>query len=1366
MFYTFYSYRGGVGRSMALSNIAVLLHRSGLNVVVADYDLEAPALETYLFSGGDDSAGSRSGLVDLIHSFKNAISQPPSTRRDADWLSLPDIEDYLHLVDSNEKSFIKLMPAGKRLGDAFKVYSETVCRFDWEDFYQNWEGELFFKWLKLGLRKTGADVVLINSCAGIAEMGRICTRLADAVVLFCPSNRQSLAGTLKLAFDLTGAHHEERDRETVVKWAEEAAGQGRPRLIVVPSRVEEGDDAAILLESFHKEFVNDFEPFLPQDKRGREREYFWELRVPYVPAFSFVEQIAARAEGMAESRRMVQAYTGLLSAMARFAPAGSPLGQLCEDKPPAVSALPGEIEGLEPYRHLSPFFEKHARLFFGRSEYIEQLTKEVARGGMIAIVGQSGSGKSSLVYAGLLSRVRAGHLQGSEHWRIIILTPDIHPIDKLADEFCRQRLGPGVEPLGEPVELAQMLEQKPGSLALVVSRFLHHLPDTARLLMVVDQLEELVTLSAPAERSAFLQQLIDAVRAGQLIVVFTMRQDFYDEFMKEHPDFAAAVGNRVLRLGRMEQPGLREAVTKPAELMGLTFEPGLVDRILEDVGEEPGNLPLLQVALTKLWQGRDGARLTHHVYATIGGVKGAIAAEAEKVYESLEPEEQEITKRIFTHLVQLSENGPNTRRRATYAELGEVARPIVKKLADTRLLVAGGEDSGSAHEDSRADQVEVAHEALIQNWPRIAGWLKDDRDFLLWRQKLWRAVADWKDTGEDNDALLRGQLLRNAEEQLSKREADLSEPVKDFIARSAAYQWEQRRIQEEQRHAQEKRSRDRVIVAVIAMLLILVTLSYMWWESRKTQNVVDASTYFIRGSEFEQAGNVDAALENYGKAIEFSPELPDPYLARAFVYSQRGDHQQAISNQRDDYQKAISDFDKFLSLKPDSAIAYNGRGEVYRKMSVENEQLRENALRDFTNATRADTSFATAWYNAALMLLASEKLDEAINAFDQAIATGPDFNKTRASTRAVPVRIPYLFNDRGMAYYQRWKVSNKSPEDIQQAVADFKQAIAVDPFFAEPYFNLGTVSTDANELTKAIEFYSQAIELDPEYGEAYNALGEAREKLKPQEVALDDFINAVKRGYQPALFNLARAYLRRGDIQEAINTFDRALAYRHDDPRAYLGRGEAYARKGEHTQAIEDFNRAIELDPKLIDAYFSRGVSYDEMNDASHAIADLRKFAEELKHSETPQQYSSQEYMQKLYEARMRLTKLGYKNLPADAKVSLHYADPSNITLARQVENALRRDGFRDVTSSQSVSRDNAPLVKFFNRADTDNAFRVRDEVNRIYAASGNQRNFRLRLMPSSAGKGDTFGLIEIWLPSPAPSVAPPPAVPAPSPEN
>ena len=213
----------------------------------------------------------------------------------------------------------------------------------------------------------------------------------------------------------------------------------------------------------------------------------------------------------------------------------------------------------------------------------------------------------------------------------------------------------------------------------------------------------------------------------------------------------------------MTREELAQAIEKPANKVGLTFEPGLVERLLDDVGQEPGNLPLLEFALTNLWERRQGGQLLHQAYDDMGRVQGAVAQQAEELYQKLVPLEQQAAVRVFLELVQTGENTEDTRRRAALQEMGEETRDLVKKLADARLVVTGRDEA------TGQETVEVAHEALIQHWHRLQGWLNADREFLLWRQRLRHDLEDWQRTGRDEGALLRGASLAEAERWLTGR---------------------------------------------------------------------------------------------------------------------------------------------------------------------------------------------------------------------------------------------------------------------------------------------------------------------------------------------------------------------------------------------------------------------------------------------------------------------------------------------------------------------------------------------------------------------------------------------------------------------
>ena len=239
------------------------------------------------------------------------------------------------------------------------------------------------------------------------------------------------------------------------------------------------------------------------------------------------------------------------------------------------------------------------------------------------------------------------------------------------------------------------------------------------------------------------------------MVLLTLRADFMGQALAHRP-FADALQEGSLMLGPMNRTELQAAVEKPAELQGAAFESGLIPRILDDVGEEPGNLPLLEFALSLLWERIDQGWLTHDAYDEIGRVDGALARYAEEVYEALSLEHQLAAQRIFIQLVQPGEGTEDTRRVARRSELGEGNWPLVQYLADKRLVVTGRDAAGQ-------ETVEVVHEALIRSWQRLRDWIEEDRAFRVWQEGLRAAMRQWQASDQDAGGLLRGAPLVTAE---------------------------------------------------------------------------------------------------------------------------------------------------------------------------------------------------------------------------------------------------------------------------------------------------------------------------------------------------------------------------------------------------------------------------------------------------------------------------------------------------------------------------------------------------------------------------------------------------------------------------
>jgi hypothetical protein len=364
-----------------------------------------------------------------------------------------------------------------------------------------------------------------------------------------------------------------------------------------------------------------------------------------------------------------------------------------------IAPGPGEAadrqNGVCPYRGLRPFDEDDAEFFFGRERDVQRLVERLKGARFLAVLGPSGSGKSSLVRAGLIPAIRADALQGSNAWTIRLLTPGAHPLTTLAALVVRLSAGQAMQ------STLDQLRTDERSLHLAVSLARVDRPLGERIVWVIDQFEELFTLCHDdSERRAFLANLLyaAAIPGGRDVVVLTMRADFYPR-CAAHADLAGLMGGNQFLVSAMDVEGLRQAIEQPAWRVGLEFEQGLTETILDDVARQPGALPLLEHALLELWERRRGHMLTLEAYRESGGVQGAIAQRAEAIFTGFSADEQAVARRILLRLTQPGEGTEDTRRRAPMSEF--VARGadatmvdrVVQALVDARLLTVSAEAS-------------------------------------------------------------------------------------------------------------------------------------------------------------------------------------------------------------------------------------------------------------------------------------------------------------------------------------------------------------------------------------------------------------------------------------------------------------------------------------------------------------------------------------------------------------------------------------------------------------------------------------------------------------------------------------------------
>lgn len=481
--------------------------------------------------------------------------------------------------------------------------------------------------------------------------------------------------------------------------------------------------------------------------------------------------------------------------------------------PDAQGTVRETLAAICPYRGLLYFREEDAPFFFGRAEAITQLIHAVEQHSLVAVVGASGSGKSSVVRAGLVPVLRKSR---ERVWEVATFVPTDRPLYALAAVLM-----PLLEPdmsetdrLRETKKLAKDLLQKGVELRDVADRVLAKQPGTDRLLLIVDQWEELFTLCKDdAARRCFIDNVLDATATTRVSVVLTLRGDFFGRAITAYRPLSDRVQGAQVNLGPMNRGELRLAIQEPARQVGLRFEGGLVDLIVEQAGDEPGRLPLLEFVLRRLWEDRRGGELHREAYETMGQLEGAIAKKAESLYVSLSEGDQRKVQQIFLRLVRPGEGEADTRRRATLGEVGEEVRSLAKTLADERLLVTSRLD-GSAEET-----IEVSHEALIRHWKRLKDWVDADRPFLPWQQRLSASIEQYEKSKGNSDFLLRGVPLTEALDWLKKKPTDFSTRERQFVTASKTRQ-----------------SRRRWVAAIVGILvLMLVGGPFLWlWKEEAT----------------------------------------------------------------------------------------------------------------------------------------------------------------------------------------------------------------------------------------------------------------------------------------------------------------------------------------------------------------------------------------------------------------------------------------------------------------------------------------------------------------------------------------------------
>ena len=646
---------------------------------------------------------------------------------------------------------------------------------------------------------------------------------------------------------------------------------------------------------------------------------------------------------------------------AEMPPTWQGLGGICAD-------ISQEVILTCPYRGLFAFREEDAPFFFGREAFTNQLGAAINRKQLVAVIGASGSGKSSAVFAGLIPELRA-----QENWLIISHRPGDRPFFSVATALIPQ-MEPHLSETDQLVEsnkLAAALDSQDLRLSDVIDRILQKHSNQTQLLLAIDQFEELYTLCRDrGESQRWLDSLLAAIKAiPQLTIVLTLRADFLGQALSYRP-FADALQDADVKLGPMNREELQRAIAQPAQKVGMLIEEGLTERILDAVEGEPGNLPLLEFALTLLWEKPRNGRLNHAAYKEIGGVESALALHAQEVYDKLNPKEQRVAKRIFLELTQLGAGTEDTRRQVLKQDLlggletgffdqntslkpadsvknllversrnpvslvyentslkptdlmknllversrnpvslvdsEALVESVIQQLAAAKLIVTSELVQGL----TPTATVDVVHEALIRHWPLLRRWVEENREKLLRQRAIEAAAKEWQGQGEPEELayLLQGPKLAEAESFLGSATegVSLSNLARDYIIVSQAAR---DRIfkQEEERRSRELQQERRARIAAQRMTGAAIS-------SLLVIVISGGFAWWQRQQSLRIIQDVSAGIDV--GTPQLLSILPD-FLKIADGHKNGGDVDRALSY----YRKILTEVDKLLKPSPNESV--------------------------------------------------------------------------------------------------------------------------------------------------------------------------------------------------------------------------------------------------------------------------------------------------------------------------------------------------------------------------------------------------------------------------------------------------------------
>ncbi len=661
---------------------------------------------------------------------------------------------------------------------------------------------------------------------------------------------------------------------------------------------------------------------------------------------------------------------------------------------------------IHPFPGLRPFEANEDELFFGREGQSEEILRRLREHRFLALVGSSGSGKSSLIRAGLLPYLHGGFLgDAGSRWRVAIFRPGGNPIGNLAAALndpavLGQRTAPFLSPhektdsaaderAAEAEQDVMLLEVslRRSGLGLVDTVRLARLPEHDQVLVVVDQFEELFRFAGAtgksggeADAAAFVKLLLEASAQRELpiYVVITMRSDFIGDCAR-YRDLPEAVTGGLYLIPRMTRAQRRAAIIEPVRVGGGTIAPRLVVRLLNEVGDDPDQLPILQHALMRCWdywstQGGEGRPIDIDDYLAIGRMAEALSLHADEAFDGLPDDRfRGIARRMFQALTEKGSDNRETRRPTTIATLAEVTNAPV---ADIARIIEEFRRPGRSFlvpavpvAVDRSTLIDISHESLIRNWQRLRQWVEEESESVkIYRRLAETAVLYERGTaGLWNDPDLTHALKWRAKEEPNAAWADRSYPGFD---KAIAFLEKSRVARDSERRQRDFRRRRALVasLATAAVLGVFAVMAGLEWRSAQVQRdrarqgldavtnlaramVIDIGQDFVEHGERDEANRLfDQAIRSFDRVIELSPS--------ALAYSGRG----AAYFEKSDFDRAIADFDQAIKVDPQYPNAYHNRGITHRVLGDY-----DAAMADFNQAIKLNPNYAVAYFDRGLL---------------------------------------------------------------------------------------------------------------------------------------------------------------------------------------------------------------------------------------------------------------------------------------------------------------------------------------------------------------------------------------------------------------